>query len=177
MAGVPENIIVKYACEEHRCEIFDSLRILERLGTGELRWKRDSMVAKQEPWTDHNGKLLTHNENGRITDPSFAATDKRHIIVKTHRHATADGTPGASGKFDPKVVTVPEGIRYQPDDNWHCELCDQGDYIPPWKRHYKAKRRLSTWTDYFMIKTRLLMFGPPKTPRKKSSRKVKAKRP
>ncbi len=150
MPSAPGPIIRKLTCEEHRCKIFEDLRILERLSTGELRLEIDSLTPKKEPWRDYNGKLLTHNENGRILDDSFPSSDPRHVAVKTHRHIAEDGTPGASEKYDPKSITTPDGIRHQPlpSPNSECELCQSGDMIPPWKRHHESKYRLSTWLRY-----------------------------
>jgi len=147
MTGSQTPIIRVFTCEEHRCRIFNKLRILERANAGELKWKDDSFTPKKDPWTDHNGKLLTHNENKHIVDERFPSGDGRRIAAKTHRHIASDGTPGASGKYDPKTITTTEGMRYQPlpDDDSVCELCETGDMIAPWNRHYNSKYKPSIW--------------------------------
>src|SRR5713101_2906806 len=85
MAGSSISIIRKYTCEEHRCRIFNKLRLLQRADLGKLRWEFDPITAKKNPWTDHKGKLLTHNENGRIVNDQFPTGDPRRIAAKTHR--------------------------------------------------------------------------------------------
>jgi hypothetical protein len=109
--------------------------------------EHDPLTPKGNPWIDHNGKLLTHNENSRLIDDGFTGQDPRRIAAKLHRHIASDGTPGASGKYDPKVITTAQGIRYQPltDDEPTCELCESGDMIAPWNRHYNSKYKPSFW--------------------------------
>src|SRR5579884_3931924 len=147
MPDAPRSIIRRCVCEEHRCKIFAQLRILERIGTGELKLERDSVAPKKSPWRDYNGKLLTHNENMRIIDERFPVSDQRRIVAKTHRHIAEDGTAGASGKYDPKSITTEDGIRYLPlrEKNSTCELCEAGDMIAPWNRHRNSEYRPSIW--------------------------------
>jgi len=141
----PPTIIRKLTCEEHRCRIFSDLKMLERANEGKLRWNHDPIVPKRAPWPDHNGKLLTHNGNAKLLDDAFPPPDPRHIAAKVHWHIASDGTIGASGKYDPKSITTPGGIRYQPippdQPDAVCELCESGDIISPWKRHYNSTYR------------------------------------
>lgn len=97
------------------------------------------MVEKRNPWVDHNGLTLTHNENSRVVDPRIPIDDERHIVAKLHRHLTADGKPGASGLYDPKTITL-HGVKYQPihPEGSGCELCEGGDMIPLSERHMSS---------------------------------------
>lgn len=153
MTGRLPPIISKLTCEEHRVRIFKRLKILQRANNGQLQWDCDPLRPKANPWPDHKNRLLTHDENCRIIDPQFREGDKRRIAAKTHRHMTADGTPGASGKYDPKTITIPTGIRYipLPYAMSTCEICEAGRMIFPWNRHYNSpyrpslKRCLRAW--------------------------------
>jgi hypothetical protein len=95
-------------------------------------------TAKVKPWVDNRGNLLTHNQESRVYDRRFS--DERRIAAKVHRHLTARGGIGASGKCDPKTITLPSGIKYQPCEESPCELCEEGDIIFPWDRHRETKR-------------------------------------
>lgn len=147
--ATPFKIITKIACDEHRVRIFNALQILARVDKGELQWVPLSLTPKSNPFIDHNGQLCTKNEMKLIVDPRFPKPDQRHTVVKTHRHITDVGTPGASGKYDPKTITTPEGVKYQPippnEPNGVCELCEAGDMIPPWDRFRSSKYKPSLW--------------------------------
>lgn len=139
------HIIRKLTCPEHLCRIFAREKLEERVAAGELRIVHDAPTPKIAPYLDYNGLELTHNQNSRILDDRF--NDERHIAAKVHRHLTITGVPGASGKYDPKTVTLPNGTKYQPlnPPEGPCELCEEGDMIFPWSRFYKAKYRPSFW--------------------------------
>jgi hypothetical protein len=102
-------------------------------------------TPKKKPWVDHRGNLLTHNQETRIVDRRFA--DERRIAAKLHRHLTSTGHPGATGRYDPKTITLPGGTKFQPSDppTKDCELCLAGDVIFPRDRFHDAKYKPSIW--------------------------------
>lgn len=132
------NIIRKLVCDEHRCKLLENERILQRVETGELSMIDEPPTPKVNPWVDGRGNLLTHNQESRVYDRRFR--DERRIAAKLHRHLTARGGIGASGKCDPKTITLPNGIKHQPCEERPCELCEAGDVIFPWNRFRETKR-------------------------------------
>jgi hypothetical protein len=141
----PVNIIRKQVCPEHLCNLLDSTRLLERVRAGELRMIDEPPTLKKNPRADYHGNWLTHNQETRITDRRFM--DERRIAAKLHRHLTVTGRAGASGKYDPKTITLPDGTKYQPSDppGSTCELCESGDMIFPWRRFRDSKYKPSAW--------------------------------
>ena len=135
MNAVPQPIIKRRVCREHMCKIYAELKFMERCGPDDMRFNWVEVTAKINPRKDHCGRLLTHNENSQIRDLRYPSTDKRHIAVKLHRHITANGEPGESGRYDPHTIATPEGIKYLPSHPGPCELCEGGDMISPWHRH------------------------------------------
>lgn len=128
-------MIIRRVCPEHVVRLFNELRIMDRVFSGELELRTDPPRAKGKPWKDHQGKLLMHNEISQVLDHRFPTTDPRHIAAKTHRHLDAAGEPGASGKYDPKSVTTENGIKYQRmPPAGPCELCETDGMIPPDER-------------------------------------------
>lgn len=140
----PVNIIRRRVCPEHLCKILDSTRLLDRARSGELRMIHERPTIKKNPRRDYLGNWLTHNQETRIIDMRFK--DERRIAAKLHRHLTETGKAGASGKYDPKTITLPDGTKYQPSDppGSPCELCEAGNVIFPWKRFRESKYRPST---------------------------------
>jgi hypothetical protein len=95
-----------------------------------------------KPRLDYNGKALTHNVNGYLLDDSYPEKHERHIVLHTHNFLADDGTIGASGKPDPKEITVGD-VQYRQleHDNPRCALCEGGDMIPVEKRFKSSKYR------------------------------------
>ena len=114
---------------------------MDRCGTGELHFNWVEISAKTIPRADHCGRMLTHNENSQIRDLRYPKNDKRHIAVKLHRHLSATGEAGESGRYDPHTIATPDGMKYLPSDNSPCELCEGGDMVSPWHRQLFSKNQ------------------------------------
>jgi hypothetical protein len=156
MADLPSAPIIRQlTCDEHRCKLFADLRFMERVESGELLLDRPSTAQKTKPFEDDYGRWCIVNEQNRILDPRFAPKDPRYEAVKTHRHITDTGEIGASGKYDPKTITTPDGIKYQPLPyaNSTCELCESGDMIHPRNRFRHSKYRPSVFR-YWWVRIR-----------------------
>jgi hypothetical protein len=132
-----------HICPEHMCIIFDDLRIIERTAPGgDLELEVIELKQKKNPTVDFLGNTIVANEMCLIRDRSFDPADPRHKVAKPHRHITAAGGAGASGKYDPKTITA-GGIKYlllAPPFS-ACELCESGQMIPPNKRFRDSKYR------------------------------------
>jgi hypothetical protein len=92
------------------------------------------------------------NQMYDVFDHTYALPDRRYKIAKLHRHLTATGEPGASGKYDPKTITTPDGIKYEQmlrEPGAVCEVCESGDMIFPWRRfkrtHYRPGILWCVW--------------------------------
>ena len=146
------GIIRKRTCPEHLSKLLESTRMLERVESGELTMIDEPPTLKRNPRADYYGNWLTHNQESRVYDRQFR--DERRLAAKLHRHLTSIGRAGASGKYDPKTITLPNGTKYQRNDpsGTPCEVCEEGDVIFPWGRqrdsHYRPSIIRCLWIKF-----------------------------
>ena len=116
---------------------------MERCGTNELQFNWVETKPKRKPRKDHCGRILTRNENSQIRDQRFPKSDKRHVVAQLHRHVNDAGDPGESREYDPHTLATPDGVKYLPilEPGQTCDLCENGDMISPWKRHFFTRYR------------------------------------
>ena len=100
----PEDIIVKLACDEHRCAIFRELRLEERLESGELHYRPVKTRRRKAVKFDQEGRLCYWHEVGNIEDRTLPESDGRYVLAKTHRQLTEAGEVCFSGRHDPKFI-------------------------------------------------------------------------
>lgn len=121
--------------------IFEAERIWERGEAGEFT---HYVVVKPRipPLIDHNWKKCIATEEHFLRDERFLPDDDRYIVLRAHCFRAEDGSIGASGKMDPKEITI-GGINYRQlaHKDPHCELCESGDMIPVARRFMSSSYR------------------------------------
>jgi hypothetical protein len=119
------------------CRIFNEEKVLDRAGAG-LEFGLEIVdKPKQNPFRDSNGRWCTINRNYYIRDSRFLSDDPRHEVARVHMHITETGEIGASGKPDPKEMII-HGVEYRGRGFRRCELCENGDMIPPDQRFFNS---------------------------------------
>ena len=92
MAESPAAIVIKRACPEHLCRMYEELRIEERLASGELTYVQEREKPKRQPKEDQKGRMCTHNVFGVILDLSLP--EEEGIVAKVHYQRTSTGEIG-----------------------------------------------------------------------------------
>ncbi|HLJ16443.1 MAG TPA: hypothetical protein VKV15_18230 [Bryobacteraceae bacterium] len=104
-------------------------------GEFELYIWKDSPI--KPPFTDYKGQRCVRNHDMIILDNRYSPDHHRHEVARVHRFITDDGKTGASGKPDPKEITIGD-INYRGLTKG-CELCEGGDMIPMEERFYNSR--------------------------------------
>lgn len=110
-------------------------------GEFELNIWKDTPI--EPPFIDYQGQTCVRNQDMLLLDRKYPPTDHRHEVARVHRFITDQGTTGATGKPDPKEITLGDinyrGLKHKTP---RCELCeDRGDMIPVHERFFNSRYR------------------------------------
>ena len=146
----PGTIICEVrTCPEHLCRLFEKhvCRVpqpkdLEQ--AGRILGLRYVLERTRKPKPSHHWKhrLLIYNEQHFLLDDKYPKGHPRHIAFKSHCFRTDTGIIGGNEKLDPKTIII-DRFRYiqLATVDPVCEVCTDGDMIPPSERFYSSAYR------------------------------------
>ena len=131
-------------CPEHICRILRQQRLWKRYRAGEFRLKTVTK-DRNPPFLDYKKQECVQNQEHFLLDDAHPATHKRHIVLRGHCFRLRSGKIGASGRIEPKEITLGD-INYRQLEfvNPRCQLCEEGDMIPLEDRFFSSTYRPKT---------------------------------
>jgi|ERR1700722_11235366 len=140
---VPPLRIVR-SCPEHRCRIVRDQRLWSRYRSGEFRLHTENK-ERNPPFVDYKKQECVRNQEHFLLDDSYPPKHERHIVLRGHCFRLRNGKIGASGRIEPKEITIGE-INYRQLEykNPRCQLCEGGDMIPVEERFFSSTYKPDT---------------------------------
>lgn len=111
---------------------FNAEQVEARASLGQLR-KSVQEVPKRPP-KFINGVEVVATEMHYFLDDTYTPPDPRHRKALAHCYRARDGSIGASGKLDPKLILVDPKRHVEMGKSPDCETCITEQMIAPDQR-------------------------------------------